>query len=307
MGEKGYTILILTDLSARARQLRVSQLMLGGALVGGTFALLMIGYLFYHYMAFQAHDGELERLRETVKAQQGVATRLETLGQEVTRLRNFDHQIRRLAGMKEAESAMAMGGGTGEIEKALAAGEQAEKEQLVDQLYQDLQQLEREVALRAESLGAVTTYLNQQKDRLAATPSIWPAKGYVSSGFGHRISPFTGRRQRHTGIDVAAPRGTPILAAADGVVTFSGRLAGYGRVIVITHGFGFKTFYGHNQKNKVRKGQRVKRGQVIGVVGNSGYSTGSHVHYEVLVKGTPVNPRKYIIDEGRRARVLRAK
>ncbi len=307
MGEKGYTILILTDLSARARQLRVSQLMLSGALVGGTFALLMIGYLFYHYIAFQSHDGELERLRQTVKAQQGVVTRLETLGQEVSRLRNFDRQIRRLAGMEEGESAMAMGGGTGDFEQALASGEQADNEQLVDQLYQDLQQLEREVALRAESLEAVTTYLNQQKDRLAATPSIFPIKGYVSSGFGPRISPFTGRHQQHTGIDVAARRGTPILAAADGVVTFSGGLAGYGRAIVITHGFGFKTFYGHNQENKVHKGQQVKRGQVIGTVGNSGYSTGSHVHYEVLVKGTPVNPMKYIIDETRRAGVLRAK
>jgi murein DD-endopeptidase MepM/ murein hydrolase activator NlpD len=307
MGEKGYTILILTDLSARARQLRVSQPMLGGILVGGAIAFLMVVYLFYYYVAFQAHDGELKRLRRTVKVQQGVATRLETLAQEVTRLHTFDDQIRRLAGMQEAESTVAMGGGTLELQKALEAGEQAEHEQLIDRLYQDLQQLEREVALRAESLEAVTTYLNQQKDRLAATPSIWPTQGYVSSRFGSRISPFTGRQQQHTGIDVAAQRGTPILAAADGVVTFSGRLAGYGRAIVITHGFGFKTFYGHNQENKVRKGQHVKRGQEIGTVGSSGYSTGSHVHYEVLADGTPVNPLKYIIDEGRRAQALRAK
>jgi len=129
----------------------------------------------------------------------------------------------------------------------------------------------------------------------------------VSSSYGHRASPFTGRRQMHTGIDIAAPRGTSILAAADGVVTFSGRMAGYGRVIVVTHGFGFKTFYGHNQKNKVRKGERVKRGQVIGTVGNSGYSTGSHLHYEVLVKDRTINPLKYIVDEGRQARARQKK
>ena len=104
---------------------------------------------------------------------------------------------------------MAMGGGTVEFNKALAEGEQVEREKLVDQLYQDLQRLEREVALRAESMEAVTGYLTKQKDRLAATPSIWPTRGYVSSRFGPRISPFTGRRQRHTGIDVAAARGTP--------------------------------------------------------------------------------------------------
>ncbi len=141
---------------------------------------------------------------------------------------------------------------------------------------------------------------------MAATPSIWPTKGYVSSKFGPRVSPFTGRQQQHTGIDVAAARGTPILAPADGVVTYSGRLPGYGHAIVITHGFGFKTFYGHNHENKVRKGQRVKRGQVIGTVGSSGYSTGSHLHYEVLVNNSPVNPLKHILDDGRRAHVLRA-
>jgi murein DD-endopeptidase MepM/ murein hydrolase activator NlpD len=260
-------------------------------------------------LTVQLDVAEHARLRETVKAQRRVATRLETLAQEVTRLRTFDHQIRRLAGMEEVQSLMAMGGGTLVLGKALAAGEQAEYEQLVERLYQDLQRLEREVALRAESLEAVTTYLTQQKNRLAATPSIWPTQdeGYVSSSYGHRASPFTGRRQMHTGIDIAAPRGTSILAAADGVVTFSGRMAGYGRVIVVTHGFGFKTFYGHNQKNKVRKGERVKRGQVIGTVGNSGYSTGSHLHYEVLVKDRTINPLKYIVDEGRQARARQKK
>lgn len=307
MVENGYTILILTDLTARSRQLRVSQQMLGGALIGGAFAMLLVFYLGYHYVAFQVNSGELVRLRQTVDAQKTVASRLETLTQEVTRLRSFDHQIRRLAGMEEAQSVMAMGGGTLELQKALEVGEEAEHDQLVDRLYQDLQQLEREIALRAESLEAVTTYLNQQKDRLAATPSIWPTTGYVSSRFGSRISPFTGRPQQHTGIDVAAPLGTPILAAADGVVTFSGNLAGYGHAIVITHGFGFKTFYGHNQKNNVKKGDRVHRGQVIGLVGSSGYSTGSHVHYEVLVNGSPVDPLKHIIDDGQRAQVLSAK
>lgn len=307
MGDKGYTILILTDLSARARQLRISQQVFVGALLGGTLAVLTIFYLIYHYVAFQANYHEMERLRQTVEAQKGVATRLEALSEEITRLRTLDHKIRHLAGMEKTDSIMAMGGGTVEVEKAVEAGEQAERAKLIDRLYQDMQRLEREVALRTESLEEVTTYLNQQKDRLAATPSIWPTQGYVSSGFGPRISPFTGRQQQHTGIDVAAARGTPILAAADGVVTFSGRLAGYGEAIVITHGFGFKTFYGHNQKNKVRKGQRVKRGDEIATVGNSGYSTGSHVHYEVIVKGTPVNPLKYVIDEGRRARVLSAK
>ncbi len=309
MAEKGYTILVLSDTPSRARQWHLGERGLRVALFGGALAILTIASLVIYSLTVQLDVAEHARLRETVKAQRRVATRLETLAQEVTRLRTFDHQIRRLAGMEEVQSLMAMGGGTLELGKALAAGEQAEYEQLVERLYQDLQRLEREVALRAESLEAVTTYLTQQKNRLAATPSIWPTQdeGYVSSSYGHRASPFTGRRQMHTGIDIAAPRGTSILAAADGVVTFSGRMAGYGRVIVVTHGFGFKTFYGHNQKNKVRKGERVKRGQVIGTVGNSGYSTGSHLHYEVLVKDRTINPLKYIVDEGRQARARQKK
>ncbi len=309
MAEKGYTILVLSDTPSRARQWHLSERGLRVALFGGALTILAIASLVIYSLTVQLDVAEHARLRETVKAQRRVATRLETLAQEVTRLRTFDHQIRRLAGMEGVQSLMAMGGGTLELGKALAAGEQAEYEQLVERLYQDLQRLEREVALRSESLEAVTTYLTQQKNRLAATPSIWPTQdeGYVSSSFGHRASPFTGRRQMHTGIDIAAPRGTSILAAADGVVTFSGRMAGYGRVIVVTHGFGFKTFYGHNQKNKVRKGERVKRGQVIGTVGNSGYSTGSHLHYEVLVKDRTINPLKYIVDEGRQARARQKK
>lgn len=310
MGHKGYTILILTDLTSRARQLRLSRRTLGGALLAVTLGFLMIFYLGYQYLSFRESRSELERLRQTVEAQRGLAARLESLTQEVTQLRTFDHQIRRLAGMEagpEGESTMAVGGGRLELQKALTVWEQAGQQQLIERLSEDLQHLEREVALREESLGALTTYLTRQKDRLVATPTLWPTQGYVSSKFGRRISPFTGRRQRHTGIDIAALRGTPIVAPADGVVTYAGKLPGYGRVIVLTHGFGFKTFYGHNQRNKVRKGKRVKRGQVIGTVGNTGHSTGFHLHYEVLVNGTPVNPLKYIIDEGRRARVLRAK
>lgn len=308
MAEKWYTILLLSDTPSRARQWRLTERGLRVALVGGGVAALLTAFLVIYSLTIHIDAAEHERLRETVEAQRSVATRLETLAEEVTRLRTFDHQIRRLAGMEGGESTLAMGGGTLEVQKAFVTGEKADYERLIEQLYEDLQRLEREVALRAESLETVTTYLNQQKDRLASTPSIWPTRGegYVSSPFGPRNSPFSGRRQQHSGIDIAAPRGTPVLAVAEGVVTFSGRMAGYGQVVVITHGFGFKTFYGHNHENKVRKEQRVKRGQVIATVGNSGHSTGSHLHYEVLVNDNPVDPLKYIVDEEGRASVARA-
>lgn len=305
---RGYTVLILSDLTARARQVRLSRRSMGVILLGGTFAVLMIAYLLIHYIAFEMGRGEIERLRQTVNEQLILAEKMQALEQEVTRLRAVDYQIRRLAGMEtgpEQESMVGIGGGTFELQQVLTAEEQSERQQVVQRLYGDLERLEREVALRAESLEALTTYMSEQKDRLGATPSLWPTKGYVTSSFGPRTSPFTGQRQQHSGIDIAAARGTSILSPADGVVTFSGKLPGYGNAIVITHGFGFKTFYGHNQENQVEKGQRVKRGQVIGTVGNSGYSTGSHLHYEVLVNNSPVDPQKYILDDERRAQAPR--
>ncbi len=304
MARKSYTFVVLTDGTLRSQQFQLSQPWLRLTVLAGIVALVFIAYLFYHYMVFQVSQDEIERLRQTARAQQGVAARLERLTEEVSRLSGVDHDIRRMVGVEtgaKAEGTASVGGGALEIEQVLTAEEQAARRVLIGQLYEDLERLEREVALRSESLEALTTYLGEQKNRLAATPSIWPTRGgYVSSKFGPRTSPFTGRRQRHMGIDIAASRGTPIVAPADGVVTFAGRMAGYGRAIVITHGFDFKTFYAHNHKNKVKKGQRVKRGQVIGTVGSSGHSTGSHLHYEVLVKGISVNPLKYILNEERR-------
>ena len=309
MAPRFLTILFLTDATTSPRQVRLSQRALGGVLVGGVLTLLVLGYIGIHFLTVEVDYLELIRLRHAVQAQQEMAQQLETLSQEMTRLRTFDTQIRRLAGMQAGPAAgaptLAVGGGTLELAKALKEGEQAEQVLLLARLYQDLERLEREIALRAESLQAVTEYLMKQKDRLTATPALWPTEGHVTSPFGPRTSPFTGQPQQHTGVDIAAPPGTPIRAPADGIVTFAGTLPGYGHALVLTHGFGFKTFYGHNQRNQVIKGQTVKRGQVIALVGNTGYSTGAHLHYEVLLNDQPQNPLKYIVDEGRRADVIR--
>jgi murein DD-endopeptidase MepM/ murein hydrolase activator NlpD len=274
----------------------------------GAFGLTAVAYGGYRTLTHEVNYQELASLRAAVQAQHGMAAQLETLQQELSRLRTFDTQIRRLAGLDAAPSSgstLAVGGGTLELSKALKASEEAETSALLHRLVQDLERLEREMALRGESLQAVQEYLTKQKDRLAATPSLWPTEGFVSSRFGPRTSPFTGQPQHHTGVDIAAPPGTPIRAPAAGVVTFAGPLPGYGNVLVLTHGFGFKTFYGHNQRNAVVKGQAVTRGQQIATVGNTGYSTGAHLHYEVLQNDAPHDPLKYIVDEERRATVIR--
>jgi murein DD-endopeptidase MepM/ murein hydrolase activator NlpD len=130
--------------------------------------------------------------------------------------------------------------------------------------------------------------------RLAAAPSLWPIEGPVTGSFGERIDPFNGEGAFHTGIDISSPTGTPIMAPADGIVIATSFVNGYGRAIIIDHGYGMSTLYGHLSGFAVAERESVHRGDVIGFVGSSGRSTGSHLHYEVRIHNTPVNPHKYL-------------
>jgi murein DD-endopeptidase MepM/ murein hydrolase activator NlpD len=127
-------------------------------------------------------------------------------------------------------------------------------------------------------------------------PSLWPVRGQISAGFGQRLDPFSGEGVFHSGVDISVPFGTRVEAPADGIVLQSSPESGYGNEILVDHGFGITTKYGHLSKMFVVVGQEVKRGQVIGAVGMTGKTTGPHLHYEVIVADTPVNPTKYLHD-----------
>ncbi len=146
------------------------------------------------------------------------------------------------------------------------------------------------------SLAALVEGLEDRREQLAATPSIWPTDGFVTSGYGFRTSPFTGRKQFHAGIDIAADFGTRIVAPASGRVVFAGRRGAFGRVVEIDHGFGVRTIFGHTDDIYVRVGQRVERGTRIASVGSTGRSTGPHLHYQVQANGRTVNPGDYIFE-----------
>lgn len=160
---------------------------------------------------------------------------------------------------------------------------------LFDQTKKQTKMAERELTLLFEKIAS-------QRDLLLATPSIRPAGGgWVSSGFGYRTDPFTGRRRLHKGLDFAAMTGTPVYAPANGIVSYAGREGGYGLIVSIDHGFGIVTRYAHNSRLHVKSGQRVKRWQKISEVGSTGRSSGPHLHYEVRVNGVPVDPENYIL------------
>jgi len=129
----------------------------------------------------------------------------------------------------------------------------------------------------------------------ASTPSIWPVRGWVTSDFGSRISPLSGMPKFHEGVDIAAPYGTPIYAPSDGIASFTGYKGGYGNALVLDHGFGVSTMYAHASNVLVKEGVKVKRGQLVALVGSTGAATGPHLHYEVHVDGVPTDPMKFIL------------
>jgi murein DD-endopeptidase MepM/ murein hydrolase activator NlpD len=162
----------------------------------------------------------------------------------------------------------------------------------------DLDALERRARLLDESFGAVVDSLSAHRELLEATPSILPTSGYLSSRFSTaRLHPIHGRELPHEGIDISAPKGTAILAAAKGTVIRAGWVAGYGQMVEVDHGFGFTTRYGHASEILVRVGQQVERGAMVARVGSTGIATSSHLHYEVRVGGIPQNPLNFVLPE----------
>ena len=152
-------------------------------------------------------------------------------------------------------------------------------------------------AARADhSLGALLAALGERRERLAAMPSISPVAGWITSTFGWRRSPFTGRRQFHGGLDIAAAPGTAFVATAAGRVVFAGVRGSLGRAVIVDHGHGFLTTYGHASALQVHAGEQVERGEALGLVGSTGRSTGPHVHYAIRVRGRAADPADYLLD-----------
>ncbi len=169
-------------------------------------------------------------------------------------------------------------------------------ELLIAALHRSARQLGEVAASQERSLSEIVGQLESKRAHLAATPAIWPAKGWLTSRFGTRTSPFTNQKQFHAGIDIAGERGTDIVAPAQGKVVFSGSRGPLGKSVIIDHGYGVRTQYGHSDDLYVKTGETVQRGQRIAALGNSGRSTGPHLHYVVEVKGKAVNPLDYIFD-----------
>ena len=220
---------------------------------------------------------------------------------EMARLESFEKKLRIITAFENSpkgkQEHRGVGGPYGLSSHSFATSLEKETQSMLDRLSGDLNILTNHIKMRQFSFQELDEYLKNQKSLLASTPSIWPTRGWVTSGFGYRKSPFTGLPEKHEGLDIATRMGSEVRSTADGKVILAGRENGYGNMVEIDHGYGVLTRYGHNSKNLVKVGDKVKRGQTIALVGNTGRSTGPHVHYEVLVNGIPVSPRNYILED----------
>jgi murein DD-endopeptidase MepM/ murein hydrolase activator NlpD len=295
--------MILPDETAKVRKYRVPKPFVRGAVLAMAVLIVGLVYLITDYYGVKKMVSELEKLRmETRQQHQQLVTfakSIDDLQGEMTRLRQFDMKLRVMAdldGVVYPEQIMGIGGENPEPFNPLEAELSFQNQTFINNLTKGLDRLKTDLDIQERSFQELVEYLEDQKSLLASTPSIWPVKGWLTSGFGYRTSPFTGRREMHKGLDVATRTGTPIIAPADGIVVFTGREGGFGNMLTVDHGYGIVTKYGHCSAFEVKLGQKIKRGDVIARVGNTGRSTGPHLHYEVAVNGVSINPMRYILN-----------
>jgi murein DD-endopeptidase MepM/ murein hydrolase activator NlpD len=225
-----------------------------------------------------------------------LSQKLVSLQKDVSRIRDFDSKLRVMINLEQENTMSVSGRGGPGQESSKGYLPIYRQELLARKMNEFLRQLAVEARMEEVRQQEVMQRLRANKDVLESTPSVWPAGGWVTSGFGWRSSPFTARKEFHKGLDISAPAGTPIYAPSRGVVSFIERDASYGLVVNLTHGTGLVTRYAHLQRVNVKQGQVVQRGEVIAFIGDSGRSTGPHLHYEVRIGGVPVNPMRYILN-----------
>ncbi len=269
--------------------------------------ILALGLVFIFYKYFESPKEMLLR-----KENEELALHYDILGNEMVKIKEMmtalqerDDNVYRIIFEAEPISENVRAAGTGgALKYAQLLENDLEQEKLILADYKRIDKIKREMYIQTKSYDEIIQLALNKADMLAAIPAIQPIKNKeltrLASGFGRRIHPIYKVKRMHWGLDFSAPRGTPIYATGDGTVKFAKKSylnSGYGNQVEINHGFGYVTKFAHMQEIVVRKGQNIKRGQLIGYVGSSGGSTAPHVHYEIIKNGKKINPIQYIIQD----------
>ena len=307
--KKKLTLLIFDSTGAPVRQTSIPKTLLPMTVLFfiGAAIILVLGITNYHRLKTETKD--VHNLRSSLQAQEervveqqdqivAFAQKFDALKTQLAELHSFEQKIRIIANLEAGNGGSSMFGVGGADPEDLDPATMIEQDYqgLVRNMHVEIMEIDQASHAQRDSFSSIVGQLEGKRNLLAATPSIRPVKGWISSRFGYRESPFTSRREFHRGLDIATHAGSPIISPADGIVTFAGKKGLMGNMVTIEHGFGMVTRYGHIQKILKKKGTHVKRGQTIALVGNTGRSTGPHLHYEVRLNGVAVNPTKYFFD-----------
>jgi murein DD-endopeptidase MepM/ murein hydrolase activator NlpD len=310
---KKISFVVLSNSGAPAKQICASKTSICLVSVFLTACLVFSGYVIYDYFQLRKTTvllknretqltSELVEIQNQRKQIQEFAGKINSLKNKLVALNNFETKIRIIANIErtdESENIFGVGGSVPEdLDARLPLVEKHNS--LMRDMHEQIDELNFASTQQHHEFESLLKSLEDQQNLLASTPAIRPIsrgeKCWITSKFGFRQSPFTGQREFHQGYDISCRAGTPIMATADGVVIFAGRKGLLGNTVIIDHGHGMITRYGHCQKFLKKRGEKVKRWEPIALVGNTGRSTGPHVHYEVRLNGIPVNPFKYILN-----------
>lgn len=293
--KKKMTFMVVPHDGGKPAQVKAHLFLIHGLLLTLALSLAWAAFVISRDVNYRLAELTQERFKTNM---QDILKELDTNRTILSRIAVMDNQFRKLLKLGDRKDVVSqfasMGGPTEEDTARFSHILQEKNDELAMKVQSSLRLTSQQASKQEASFKEINAFLDKQRSILAATPSLWPSKGWITSGFGKRSSPLTGEPGRHMGVDIANEVNTPIRATADGIVTYAGWEAGYGRLVAIEHGYGYSTRYGHCARIEVKVGDEIKKGQIVGYMGSTGHSTGSHVHYEVRVHGMPVNPEKYL-------------
>jgi murein DD-endopeptidase MepM/ murein hydrolase activator NlpD len=283
----------------KAREIRIGRTGLMAAVATCALLFFALTQFLYDYRENLSKLRDLRALRQRVSEQNltlyNLHSKFENLEIEVERLRALDTRVRSLVRINESMGPGVAGRktrqtGLGGLETQETAA-QARLDRLLDLRFE---QLRKDILVDVKDLEVICEELDGRRIVLESAPAIWPVRGILSSGFGVRISPFTDTKVFHHGLDIIARPGAPVMAASGGVVVRSGYESLFGNIVVLDHGYGYRTLYAHLGERAVAAGDIVGKGESLGTVGSTGRTTGPHLHYEVHVNGLAVNPSRFL-------------
>jgi len=302
MPDNFFKSMILPNRKSGIKKISISRSLLRSLFIGSLFAVVLALYTVCDYAGINSDSdkAELSRLHAQTKEQslqiRYLAAKVNEFSDRMEELNQYDKKIRILANFQtEQDKIIPLGiGGSNTENTKIKDLFHEDQQKLITEVNKSIGKLNDAASIRERSFAELWHFLQEQKSIITATPLIWPVKGWVTSEFGTRVSPFGSGIEFHKGLDIATIMGKEVVAPAEGFVVEAGYYAVEGNLVKIDHGHGFSTAYAHLDKIAVEQGTRVKRGQVIGFVGDTGRSTGSHLHYAVYINKIPVNPRRYL-------------